>query len=116
MALVTGGAGGLGRATAHRFAQKGSKVVVCDLPSSDGANVAADLGENVHYIAGDITSEADIQNVMKEISSKYGKLDVLVNCAGRANAFVTYNFNNKHARSLEDFQQVFMVCLSRQIQ
>lgn len=50
MTLVTGGASGLGRATANRFAKKGSKVVICDLPTSNGSEVAQEIGENAHYI------------------------------------------------------------------
>lgn len=110
MTLVTGGAGGLGRATASRLMKKGSKVVICDLPTSNGAAVAKELGDYALYIPGDITSTADIENVLSEIATKYGKLNVLVNCAGLANAYVTYNFNVRRARTLEDFQKILMVC------
>lgn len=44
--LVTGGASGLGRATAERFLKQGSRVVLCDLPTSKGAEVSKELGEN----------------------------------------------------------------------
>ena len=108
--LVTGGASGLGRATVNRFAKKGSNVVFCDLPTSNGAEVAKEIGENVHYIPADVTSETDIQNVLDEIKNKHGKLDVLVNCAGMSNAFVTYNFYKKKPTTLEYFQKVFLVC------
>lgn len=46
MTLVTGGASGLGRATAERFLKQGSRVVLCDLPTSKGAEVAKELGES----------------------------------------------------------------------
>lgn len=109
MTFVTGGASGLGRATANRFVKKGAQVVFCDLPTSNGEEVAKELGENALYIPADVTSENDIKNVVEQISSKYGKLDVLVNCAGLANAHATYNFNEKRARGLEDVQKVLMV-------
>lgn len=109
--LVTGGAGGLGRATATRFVKKGSKVVFCDLPTSDGEEVAKELGENAHFIPADVTSETEIQNVLSEISKKHGKLDVVVNCAGLSNAFVIYNFKTRKARSIEDFKSVLEVNL-----
>lgn len=109
--LVTGGAGGLGRATATRFVKKGSKVVFCDLPTSDGEEVAKELGENAHFIPADVTSETDIQNVLSEISKKHGKLDVVVNCAGLSNAFVIYNFKSRKARSIADFQSILEVIL-----
>lgn len=107
--LVTGGAAGLGHATAQRLINKGSKIIICDLPSSTGSEVVKNLGENAHYIPADVKSETDIQNVIKEIADKYGKLDVLVNCAGLANAYTTYNFNSKLPRNLEDFENVLMV-------
>ena len=53
--LVTGGASGLGRATVERFIKQGAKVVMCDLPSSDGAQVAASLGENCAFVPGDVS-------------------------------------------------------------
>lgn len=109
MALVTGGASGLGRATVERFIKKGSNVVICDLPSSAGSQMVKDLGERAHYVNADVTSEADVQNLIDEVTTKFGKLDVLVNCAGRANAYITYNFNNKKPRSLEDFQSIIQV-------
>lgn len=109
MTLVTGGAAGLGRATAARFIKKGSKVVICDLPTSNGEAVAKELGENALYIPADVTSETDIEHVLSEITNKHGKLDVLVNCAGLSNAFVTYNFNTNKPRLLADFQRVLMV-------
>lgn len=109
MTLVTGGAAGLGRATATRLVNKGTKVVFCDLPTSNGAEVAKELGNNALYIPADITSTEDIQNVLDEIKNKHGKLDVLVNCAGLSNAFVTYNFTSGKPRSIEDFQRVLMV-------
>lgn len=112
MTLVTGGASGLGRATANRFVNKGAQVVFCDLPSSNGEEVAKEIGENAHYIPADVTSESDIQNLVGEISKKYGKLDVLVNCAGIADAHVTYNFASDRAKSLDDFRKVLIVSFS----
>ena len=53
--FVTGGASGLGRATVERFIRQGAKVVMCDLPSSDGAQVAASLGENCAFVPCDVS-------------------------------------------------------------
>lgn len=55
VALVTGGASGLGRATVERFARAGSKVVLGDLSSSDGAQVAKELGSNVIFVPIDVS-------------------------------------------------------------
>ena len=55
--LVTGGASGLGRATVQRLARNGARVVIADLPSSDGENVAKELGENCCFAATDVSSQ-----------------------------------------------------------
>lgn len=83
--------------------------MVCDLPSSAGSQIVKDLGERAYYVDADVTSEADVKNLIDQVETKFGKLDVLVNCAGRANAYVTYNFNTKKPRSLEDFQSIIKV-------
>lgn len=112
MALVTGGASGLGRATAIRFANKGAKVVFCDLPTSNGEAVAKEIGENAHYIPADVTSETDVQNLVDEISKKYGKLNLLVNCAGRTSAHVSHNSHAGRTINLESFKNVLFVCFN----
>ena len=77
-ALVTGGASGLGRATAEMLLARGARVVLFDLPSSRGEQVAASLGERASFVAGDVTSEADAQRAVDAA----GQLRVAVNCAG----------------------------------
>ncbi|XP_031635607.1 3-hydroxyacyl-CoA dehydrogenase type-2-like [Contarinia nasturtii] len=115
LTLVTGGASGLGKATVTRFVIKGSKVVFCDLPTSNGANVAKELGQNAHYIPADVTSEEDVQRVLSEISKNYGKLNVLVNCAGLMNAYITYNFNTKKPIHHEDFIIILKACMKTNV-
>lgn len=109
VALVTGGASGLGRATANRFAKKGAQVVFCDLPTSNGDEIAKEIGENAQYIPANVTSEDDIKGLVEEISKKYGKLNILVNCAGVAEAHAAYNFNAMRPKPLEDIRNVLMV-------
>ena len=53
--LVTGGASGLGRATVQRLVQNGARIVVADLPSSDGENVAKELGESCCFAPTDVS-------------------------------------------------------------
>lgn len=107
--FVTGGASGLGKATVQRFAQKGSQVVFCDLPTSNGHDVAKELGDNVSFVPADITNETDVRGAISHIDAKHGRLDVLVNCAGRANANLTYNFHKDRARTQKDFETVLKV-------
>lgn len=107
--LVTGGASGLGRATVERFAQNGAKVVLCDLPSSNGGEVAKSLGDSVVFVPVDVTSETDVTTAIETAKSKFGRLNVSVNCAGTAVACRTYNFNKKVPHKLADFSRVLTV-------
>jgi 3-hydroxyacyl-CoA dehydrogenase/3-hydroxy-2-methylbutyryl-CoA dehydrogenase len=109
VALVTGAASGLGRATAERFVKHGAKVVMCDLGTSQGSSVAKDLGDNAVFVPVDVTSEKDVLTALDTAKSKFGRLDVAVNCAGIAVAFKTFNFNKKLPHKLEDFSKVVMV-------
>jgi 3-hydroxyacyl-CoA dehydrogenase/3-hydroxy-2-methylbutyryl-CoA dehydrogenase len=54
VALVTGGASGLGRATAEHLAKRGASIIICDLPASDGQNVARAIGPNCHFHPTDV--------------------------------------------------------------
>jgi NAD(P)-dependent dehydrogenase (short-subunit alcohol dehydrogenase family) len=80
-ALVTGGASGLGLATVRRLAADGARVVIADLPSSDGAVVAEGLGEAVRFVPTDVTDEDTVAEAVA-VAGELGRLDVVVNCAG----------------------------------
>ena len=116
--LVTGGASGLGRATVERFAREGAKVTLCDLPSSEGENLAKHLGPNVLFAPMDVTSEADVTAALEATKKKFNRLDAVINCAGIAVAHKTYNFNKNTAHHLEEFAKVLVTCtrlLERQL-
>jgi NAD(P)-dependent dehydrogenase (short-subunit alcohol dehydrogenase family) len=81
VALVTGGASGLGLATVRRLVKSGATVVVLDLPASAGAEVAAELGEAARFVPGDVTSEADVTRAV-DAAAELGQLRITVNCAG----------------------------------
>ncbi len=81
VALVTGGASGLGRAAAEALAAAGAAVVVCDLKTSDGEAVAAELGGGARFAPTDVTSEADVTAAV-DAARELGDLAVVVNCAG----------------------------------
>ncbi|MPZ73833.1 MAG: SDR family NAD(P)-dependent oxidoreductase [Nitriliruptorales bacterium] len=81
VALVTGGASGLGRAVAETLAAAGASVVICDLPGSDGKAVAEGLGERVRFAPTDVTSEGDVAAAVA-VAGDLGGLHIAVNCAG----------------------------------
>ena len=81
VALVTGGASGLGRAVVEELASKGASVVICDLPSSDGKAVAEGLGDRVVFAPTDVTSEADVETAVAR-AGELGGLHIAVSCAG----------------------------------
>ncbi len=85
--LVTGAASGLGRATAERFVRQGGKVVLCDLPTSEGAKVASAIGQSAVFSPCDVTSEKDVEKALAVAKDQFGRLDAVVNCAGIAVAF-----------------------------
>ena len=82
VALITGAARGQGAAEARLFAQRGAKVMLCDILDSEGQAVAAEIGANAAYLHLDVTSEASWQAAVKGAVGKFGKLNVLVNNAG----------------------------------
>ncbi|XP_063287405.1 3-hydroxyacyl-CoA dehydrogenase type-2 [Pelobates fuscus] len=107
--IVTGGASGLGRATVERLVRQGASAVIVDLPKSEGSSVAQSLGDKCAFAPTDVTSEADVKNALQLAQSKFGRVDILVNCAGIAVAFKTYNANKQLPHSLEDFHRVVNV-------
>ncbi|KAK7069132.1 hypothetical protein SK128_004117 [Halocaridina rubra] len=107
--LVTGGASGLGRATVERVIREGGRAVICDLPASNGAKLAEDLGKDAVFAPTDVTSTKDVENALALCKDKFGRLDCAVNCAGIIVGCRTYNAKKKVAHSLEDFTRVQMV-------
>jgi NAD(P)-dependent dehydrogenase (short-subunit alcohol dehydrogenase family) len=82
-AIVTGGASGLGNATAHALTDSGAHVVVLDLPTSEGEKAATALGPTARFVAADVANQEQVQAAVDE-ATKLGPLRVVVNCAGIA--------------------------------
>ena len=80
--VVTGGASGLGRATAELLTRQGAHVVIADLPVSDGEGVAREIGGQTQFVAADVTSEAEMLAVFNAAET-IGALRAVVHCAGR---------------------------------
>jgi len=108
VAIVTGAASGLGRATASRFAKSGAKVVIADLASSEGAQVADELGPNVVFAETNVTSEDDVTAALDLAAEKFGgPVNVAVNCAGIGVAAKT--LGKKGVHTLSDFERTLSV-------
>ncbi|KGN64239.1 zerumbone synthase [Cucumis sativus] len=85
VALITGGASGIGESTVRLFVENGAKVVVADVQDDLGAVLCKELddtGFNVSYFHCDVTDESDISNAVDYAVEKYGKLDIMFNNAG----------------------------------
>ncbi|MDQ0989351.1 3-hydroxyacyl-CoA dehydrogenase [Streptomyces sp. V3I7] len=108
VALITGGASGLGLATARRLLDAGASVVLADLPSSDGKAVAAELGDRAVFAPTDVTSEADVAAAL-DAASALGELRIAVNCAGIGTAART--LGKKGPFPLADFTRTIQINL-----
>ena len=85
VALVTGGASGLGEATVIELVKKGAKVAIVDVDSAKGEKLAGTVGADAIFVNADVTSEADISKALRKIIDTFGKINVAVNCAGITN-------------------------------
>lgn len=85
VALVTGGAGGIGAASARALVAEGARVVVADVADDAGAALAHELGEAARYVHLDVTSEADWTAAVALTLAEFGSLSVLFNNAGIVN-------------------------------
>lgn len=79
------------------------------MPSSQGEQVAKELGDNVIFAPLDVSSEKDVTEALNAAKAKFGRLDVAVNCAGIGIAVRTYNFKKNAPHRLEDFARVITV-------
>jgi 3-hydroxyacyl-CoA dehydrogenase / 3-hydroxy-2-methylbutyryl-CoA dehydrogenase len=108
-AVVTGGASGLGRATAERLVAAGASVALLDRPASAGADAAKAMGERALFTPADVTSADDVTAALQTATDRLGGLNVLVNCAGIGTAMKT--FGRSGPAKLEEFTRVIQVNL-----
>ncbi|HEY3312600.1 MAG TPA: glucose 1-dehydrogenase [Anaerolineales bacterium] len=111
--IITGGAAGIGKATALRFAEEGAKVIICDVNESLGQETASSLGSAAFYRVN-VTSRAEVQAWIDEVVARYGRIDVLVNNAGilRDGQLIKFKEGQLVGQMAEaDFDQVISVNL-----
>ena len=88
VAIITGGSNGIGLAAVTRFIEEGAKVVIADLDEAQGKVMEAGLieeGKDVYFVQVDVANRESVQNMVKAVIAKYGKIDILVNNAGITN-------------------------------
>ena len=106
VALISGGAGGLGAATARLMAREGARVVLADLADEAGQALAREIGGEYHRL--DVRHEADWTRVVRAVDAEHGRIDVLVNGAGIEGDFVN---GSPETTSLEQWHKVLSVNL-----
>lgn len=82
VALVTGGASGLGEACVRQLVEGGAKAVIVDLNEDRGNSLASELGENTRFIKANVASAEDAQKAVDLATEAFGGLNILINCAG----------------------------------
>ena len=105
--VVTGGASGLGAATAQYLVAQGAKVILVDMNQELGQKLQQQLGENADFVAVDVTDENQVQQLFNHIEQKYGQLNGLVNCAGIAPSAKVLGRDGLHELAM--FQKVLNI-------
>ncbi|MGD6775668.1 3-hydroxyacyl-CoA dehydrogenase [Sutcliffiella horikoshii] len=109
VALVTGGASGLGEATVRNIVSKGGKAVVADLSEARGEILKEELGDSILFVKSDVTKEEDVRKALDNGMETFGYINTVVNCAGIGVAQKVLNRKGPH--SLEDFSKVISINL-----
>ncbi|KAI1726396.1 short chain dehydrogenase domain-containing protein [Ditylenchus destructor] len=107
--VVTGGASGLGKGTVEWLHRNGSKIAILDIPQSEGAKVAKEMGNGVLFAPTDVTSQEQVNEAMKLVKKEFGRLDALVNCAGISYSFKLYAASRREKGPLDRFQRTMNV-------
>jgi NAD(P)-dependent dehydrogenase (short-subunit alcohol dehydrogenase family) len=108
VALITGGASGIGECTARLFVQHGASVVLADIQDDLGARLCAELGPAASsYVRCDVTSEEDVAAAVDHAVARFGKLDIMFNNAGIGGAAC----HSIRDSTKEDFERVLAVNL-----
>lgn len=106
VAIITGGAGGIGLAAVKRFLEEGAKVAIVDFDKQQGEKMEAELGENVAFFAVDVSKLADVKEMVEQVVDRFGKIDILINNAGITRDATLVKMSE------EDFEKVIQINLN----
>src|SRR5436309_13636608 len=105
VAIVTGGASGIGRATVELFAEEGAHVVIADVDAARGEDVAAKLGAAAAFKRTDVANAEEVQELVDFAVARFGALHVVFNKAGISDGV----FGSFLVDDLKDFQRLLAV-------
>ena len=106
VAVITGGARGMGASHVRRFVKEGAKVIITDLNEEGGMALANELGENALFVKQDVTKAADWEHVVKEAEEAFGPVNVLVNNAGISMNKNIFDITEEEYRKIVEINQV----------
>jgi NAD(P)-dependent dehydrogenase (short-subunit alcohol dehydrogenase family) len=109
VAVITGGASGLGAATAREFVQAGAQVALWDLNVEAGVALASELGSHSLFVRTDVTSSDEVAQALTQVQERFGRLHIVVNCAGIATAERV--LSRQGPLPLEHFERVIKINL-----
>lgn len=106
VAIVTGGASGIGEFTVREMLKQGAKVVIADFNDAGGQKLADELGENVSFIHVDVSNEEQVEAMVKHAVDTFGKVDILFSNAGIG------SIGSTHELTLEEWNKTISINLS----
>ncbi|KQC09051.1 MAG: 3-hydroxy-2-methylbutyryl-CoA dehydrogenase [Smithella sp. SDB] len=109
VAIVTGGASGLGEASILELVKKGAKIVIVDVDVDKGEKLAASIGANAIFVKTDVASEIDVLQAVQKAVETFGTINVVINCAGIVNPGKL--IGKKGPLSMDSFNKVLQINL-----
>src|SRR5699024_7368145 len=106
VAIITGGARGMGESHVRRFVEEGAKVVFTDINEEVGEKLASELGDNALFVKHDVTDEAGWQEVIEKAEAAFGPVNVLVNNAGISMSKSIFDMSVEDYKKIIDINQV----------
>ncbi|WNS73759.1 3-hydroxyacyl-CoA dehydrogenase [Bacillus sp. DTU_2020_1000418_1_SI_GHA_SEK_038] len=109
IAIVTGGASGLGEANVRNIIDKGGKAIILDQDDERGIRLQEELGENVLFMKTDVRKEEDVKAATQACTEKFGEINLVLNCAGIA--YASKLLGRKGMHQLDSFKKVMDINL-----